>query len=521
MRKLATGCLLLLCAATANAAWLEASSDHFVIYGDQNEKTIRGFAERLELFHAAMAHVFGKQQQRPSPSNQGKVRELADADNSAIAGFYRPRAGAAIAVVPKAKDGGWDFALSGETILLHEYAHHFMYGQTARIYPRWFVEGFAEFFAGVKFRSDGSVSLGVPPKHRGPELATAREVPIRRLLAFDGGASDPKPVYESFHGQSWALFHYLQFAPERAGQLDKYQQLLATGDSALEAAEGAFGDLDQLAKDMDAYVQSTRLSVLVIDRKHLDIGTITVRPLRPGEAEVMPVVMRSKVGVTPEQALKLVPEARRIAARHPDDPAVLTALAEAEFDAGFEDAAIAAADRALAIDPSPINAHIQKGYALFAKAQSGALPPESWKEVRGQFVKANKIENDHPIPLVRFYLSYLAQGVPPTRNSVSGLEWAMQLAPFDPALRWMVVQQMFRDERLDEAARTVAPLAYSPPPRRAHRAGAPVAARDRGPDRGARGPGRSRAGSGHARGELSRISGLGRPDRSSGIRSPC
>jgi len=474
MRYLATGCFsLLLFAATANAAWLEASSDHFVIYGDQNEKTIRGFAERLELFHAAMAHVFGKQQQRPSPSNrvtifvvsnQGKVRELADADNSAIAGFYRPRAGAAIAVVPKAKDGGWDFALSGETILLHEYAHHFMYGQTARIYPRWFVEGFAEFFAGVKFRSDGSVSLGVPPKHRGPELATAREVPIRRLLAFDGGASDPKPVYESFHGQSWALFHYLQFAPERAGQLDKYQQLLATGDSALEAAEGAFGDLDQLAKDMDAYVQSTRLSVLVIDRKHLDIGTITVRPLRPGEAEVMPVVMRSKVGVTPEQALKLVPEARRIAARHPDDPAVLTALAKAEFDAGFDDAAIAAADRALAIDPSRINAHIQKGYALFAKAQSGALPPESWKEVRGQFVKANKIENDHPIPLVRFYLSYLAQGVPPTRNSVSGLEWAMQLAPFDPALRWMVVQQMFRDERLDEAARTVASLAYSPHP---------------------------------------------------------
>jgi tetratricopeptide (TPR) repeat protein len=473
MHKLATGCLLLLCAATANAAWLEASSDHFVIYGDQNEKAIRGFAERLELFHAAMAHVFGKQQQRPSPSNrvtifvvssQGKVRELVAADSPYVAGIYLPRAGAAIAVVPQDKDLGWDHALSGETVLFHEYAHHFMYGQTSRIYPRWFVEGFAEFFAGVRFRSDGSVALGVPPEHRGPELATAREVPIRRLLAFDGGGGGPKHVYDSFYGQSWALFHYLQFAPERAGQLQKYQQLLATGDSALEAAEGAFGDLDQLEKDIDAYVRRTRLGVLAIDRKHLDIGTITVRPLRAGEAEVMPVVLRSKVGVTPEQALKLVPEARRIAAKHPDDPAVLTALAEAEFDAGFNDAAIAAADRALALDPNRINAHIQKGYALFATAKSDASPPESWKEVRGQFVKANKVEHDHPIPLVRFYMSYLEQGEPPTRNAVSGLEWAMQLAPFDPALRWMVVQQMIRDERLEEAARTVAPLAYSPHP---------------------------------------------------------
>jgi tetratricopeptide (TPR) repeat protein len=474
MRRFATGSLLLLLfSATANAAWLEAGSDHFVIYGDQNEKAIQGFAERLELFHAAMAHLFGRQEKPPSPSNrvtifvvpsQGKVREVVAADNRYLAGIYLPRAGAAIAVVPKLKSTSSSYEISGETVLLHEYAHHFMSGLTARTYPRWFVEGFAEFFAGAKFRPDGSIGLGAPPMHRAAELALAREVPIRKLLSFDGGAGDAKSRYDSFYGQSWVLFHYLQFAPERVGQLEKYQQLLATGDTALEAAEGAFGDLDRLEKDMDDYAGRKRLNILVIDRKHLDTGAITVRPLRPGEAEVMPVVMRSKVGVTPEQALKLVPEARRVATKYPDDPAVLAALSEAEFDAGFNDAAIAAADRALAIDPNRINAHIQKGYALFARAQSDGMPPESWKEARLQFVKANKVEHDHPIPLVRFYLSYLEQGEPPTRNAVSGLEWAMQLAPFDPLLRWMVVQQMVRDERLEEAAQTIAPLAYSPHP---------------------------------------------------------
>ena len=44
---------LLLLASTAHAEWLEASSDHFVIYGDEDEKKVYEFAERLERFHAA------------------------------------------------------------------------------------------------------------------------------------------------------------------------------------------------------------------------------------------------------------------------------------------------------------------------------------------------------------------------------------------------------------------------------------------------------------------------------------
>ena len=59
MRYLATGCLsLLLFGAAANAAWLEASSDHFVIYGDQNEQArqlLREIEARIEGGAAAVA----------------------------------------------------------------------------------------------------------------------------------------------------------------------------------------------------------------------------------------------------------------------------------------------------------------------------------------------------------------------------------------------------------------------------------------------------------------------------------
>jgi hypothetical protein len=82
--------------------------------------------------------------------------------------------------------------------------------------------------------------------------------------------------------------------------------------------------------------------------------------------------------------------------------------------------------------------------------------------VRRQFIQANAVENDHPIPLVQFYLTYVKQGEPPTKNAIEGLEWAMQLAPFDGSLRWLAVQQMVSDQRYQDAFRTLSPLAYSP-----------------------------------------------------------
>jgi tetratricopeptide (TPR) repeat protein len=463
----------ILAAPTAHADWVEASSDYFVIYGDMKEKAATQFAERLERFNAAMARVHRHEQPKPSPSNRvtvyvvasrEEVQEVTAVKNRDLAGIYIPRAGGSVAVVPKLKGPSSQFDLSGEMVLYHEYAHHFMKGFTRRAYPRWFVEGFAEFFAGVRFKANGDVDLGMPAYHRVYELAQGRKVPIRSLLEFDGGAGDSKSGFDSFYGQSWALFHYLQMAPERTGQIDKYAQQLAAGTPAVQAAEAAFGDLSQLDKDTQRYLKKRTASILRLRPEMLTIGTVAVRKLGPGEAAMMPVTIESNVGVNEEEAKALVPEARKVAARYPDDAAVLSALAEAELDAGNDDEAIAAADRALAIDAKQVNAHIQKGYALSRKVRSGALPATAWKDVRNQFAKANQAENDHPVPLVQFYLSYKAQGLRPTKNAIDGLVWAMELAPFDGSLRWIVAQQMISDERLKDAASALAPLAYSPHP---------------------------------------------------------
>jgi tetratricopeptide (TPR) repeat protein len=464
---------LFLAAAPAVAEeWLEASSDHFVIYSAQRDKVVKDFAERLERFHGAMEQMFGGPVSRPGPSNRvtvyvlpsaAKVRRVLGTGDRYLSGVYMPRAGGSIALIPRLQSAV-SFQVTGETILYHEYAHHFMHSLTNRSYPRWFTEGFAEFFATAMFREDGSVVIGGPANYRASELFNATHVPIRKFLSFDGGVADAGPFDTAFYGQSWVLFHYLQRDPGRSGQWAKYVSLLGEGRAALDAAEAAFGDLNKLKKDMDLYMRRGTLSARVIRGTTLTVGPISVRKLRPGEAEMMPTMIESKVGVTREEAVELLPEARKVAGRHPDDAAVLTALAEAEFDAGNDDAAIAAADAALAIDPQRVNAHIQKGHALSHKVESGVLPKEAWKDVRLQFVEANRVEHDHPVPLVQFYLTYVKQGVRPTKNAIDGLEWALTLAPFDASLRWLVAQEMVADERYQEAAQVLGPLAYSPHP---------------------------------------------------------
>jgi Protein of unknown function (DUF1570). len=472
--RLAAGWLTLwVIAGPAHAQWVEVSSDHFVICSDQKEKTVREFADRLERLHASMAYLFGKLPTKPGPSNRvtvyvlpnpANVRRVLGTDHRYVDGIYIPRAGGSVALVPKLR-GALKFEATGETILYHEYAHHFMAANlTNRPYPRWFTEGFAEFFSNVLFKEDGGVVIGAVAHNRAAELIDAPHVPIRKFLSFDGGAVDSRSPYTSFYGQSWVLFHYLMMAPERANQWSNYLRLLEAGKPALEAAEGALGDLDKLEKDMDRYTRRATMTARIVPPSVLAIGPIAVRELRPGEAAMMPTMIESNVGVTREEALELLPEARRVAALYPKDAAVLAALAEAEFDAGNDDAAIAAADAAVAIDPRQVNAHIEKGYALARKVESGALPKAAWKDVRRQFIKANGVENDHPVPLVQFYLTYLQQGERPTQNAIDGLEWAMQLAPFDSSLRWLVAQQMVADQRYKDAAQMLGTLAYSPHP---------------------------------------------------------
>ena len=468
MRYLIAVIAAFLFAAPAQAEWYEASSDHFVIYAEDSESDVRKFAENLERYHAALERVTGRDIVKPSPSNRvtifvvggGRDMRKLTGGNRRIAGFYTPRAGGSKAFVQtiRLRDGYPDFST---VILLHEYAHHFLISSSRFAMPLWMSEGAAEFFAAATFNDDGGVLIGRPAQHRAGGLAASSNMKIEDLLDpyADGDRSD---LPAGYYGRAWLLYHYLTFTKERAGQLDKYWQQTASGKSSLEAARATFGDLSVLNRELRAYLRKRRMMTYALPPEMISIGAVTIRELPEGEAKMMPVRIRSQRGVNEETAAEVLEDARKIAAKYPNDPGVLTALAEAEYDSQNYDRAIAAADQAIALDPARTNAYTQKGYALFSLAADAEDKDAAYDAAMAPFSALNAMENDHPLPLIYYYRSFGERGLEPVENARAALERAAILAPFDQRLWMQVAVMQAKEGRIEFARQSLRPLSGNP-----------------------------------------------------------
>lgn len=488
IRKILVGLgAALLWPTCAHAEWREAQSEHFVIYADQSESEITRFSQDLERYHAAMALLLQRDDVVPSPSNRvtvyavgsdSEVRDLYGPKSQMVGAFYIPRLGGSLAIVPRVKSGSGEIGWS-MVALLHEYAHHFQLSSSATMYPHWFTEGSAEFFASSQFERDGSLSIGRAAVHRAEDLFDAfshgQDASAADLLDPERAEKSKRSPFTAFYGKSWLLYHYLTFEKERAGQLNRYLSLLQSGAGQKDAAVQAFGDLDVLERELDKYFKRGKTLSFVLSPERLKIGTVTVRAMREGEAEAMPVRIRSQRGVSDgKEAADLLTEARKLAARYPEDPAVLTVLAECAQDADSHAEAIAAADAALARDKGQVNAYVQKGKALFdiARNAPGDQKAAAYKAATAPFLALNRLENDHPLPLYYFYLAQVEQGQKPSALAMDALRQALGLAPFDSDLRVKLGTALIGLNRQAEAHKVLEPAAAN-----AHDSGATQAAR--------------------------------------------
>jgi len=463
--------LLLVTSSPGLAAWHEAKSKHFVIYSEQSPEELHEYAIKLEKFDRAVRQVRRMQDPPLGLANRLTVYVLRDAEavarmagasGSGIAGFYSPRASGSIAFVFRTKPKGPNAKaeLTPDIVFFHEYLHHLMLGDTSAALPHWIVEGFAEFFSTASFEQDGSIVLGSPANHRAYGLFYFDDLSLQEML----GSSYQRLTdteRETVYGRGWLLTHYLNFEPTREGQLARYLGGIQRGEKALDSARAAFGDLKQLNRELNKYLRSKTLRVVKIAPAALAIDSISVRTMSAAETAMMPVRMRSDRGVNKRSAATIASDARRIAARFPNDPFVQATLAEAEHDAGNYVAAIAAADRALAADPAYVSALVYEGRARMRLALSEPAKAD-WKAIRGWFTKANRIDTENPEPLLLFYETFAAAGSRPTANAVAGLLYAQLLVPQDGTLRMLAVRQLLTDNRLAEAKVALTPLAYNP-----------------------------------------------------------
>jgi len=467
--RLCAGTLVLSATTLAHASWHEASSKHFVIYADDKPERLREFAIKLEKFDQAVRSARSMQDHSPGQGNRltvfvvasiSEVQKISQMNDRDLAGFYTGRATGSIAFVPRKAGDGSKWSLDPENIFFHEYAHHLMMQELSRPYPEWLVEGFAEFMSTAIFERDGSVGLGAPALHRAYSLLEGAQIPIAALLAGNYGKLDSEGR-ASLYARGWLLAHYLTFEPKRGGQLETYLDGIAKGDEPLKAAETAFGDLRQLERDVDSYLKRRKMSYLSVPAAKAQPGRIDIRPLSEGAAAIIPLRMRSKRGVDKDSSAPLAEQIRSVGRKYPDDAMVQVTLAEAEYDAGNLDAALAAADRALKADPKSTEAMIYKGRVMMAKGEKSGEDVD-WKEARRWFLAANKLDTEDPEPLMLYYQTFVWQGERPTANALSALHYASRLAPQDGGLRMTSAIAYLNERKLDEARLEIAPIAYDP-----------------------------------------------------------
>lgn len=457
-------------ASVAQADWHEASSSHFVVYSDESAESLKAYAAMLERYDKAMRVMWGLQDPALGPANRLTVYIVRDVDrvqrllgrSGSAAGFYVGRAEGSVAIVPRSTGMSDRFGLDPDTVLFHEYAHHLMMLHFPLAFPGWYSEGFAEFNSTATFDRDGSVGLGRAAMHRAESLYRDNPITIEMMLSGDTRRFTPDQR-GALYSWGWLLTHYLTFNQERTGQLQAYLAGLNSGQSGLEAAKAAFGDIDNLDRELRRYVRSPSLPYLKIEADRLPVTPIVVRPLSQGEAAVIDYRIHSRRGVTREDARKLVAPMRRAAEPFADDPRVQSALAEAEFDAGNHAEAEAAADRALAVDPRSVDALLYKGRARMALAVAAkSSDAAEWAEIRRLFIAANRIYPNDPEPLLLFFESYRSAGLAPSANAVAALVQAFQLAPHDAGLRALVARYYLSEGKVPQAIAALRPLAYSP-----------------------------------------------------------
>jgi tetratricopeptide (TPR) repeat protein len=335
-----------------------------------------------------------------------------------------------------------------------------MLGDLNAALPAWVSEGAAELFGTAQPKKDGSMVFGYVPQYRVYSLNTLRTMSTAEMV----GATDKKIDSDEraeIYARGWLLTHMLTFGKERSGQLNRYIAGIQKGMGAEESAKSAFGDLNKLGRDLDRYMDKPRLNGLVLPASEFRAIPIAIRPLGEAEGAAVPVRTQLDRGVSKDNAEKLAGEARRVAARYPTDPVVLTALAAAEQAADHDAQAIAAADRALAANPNSSAALLTKSRALLSLAEKEPAKAD-WQAIRALISRANRLDPDDAEPLMLFYRSFLDQGIAPTANSVKGLLYAQALVPQDDALRVMAVRQLLAEDKFQDPRRMLAPIAYDP-----------------------------------------------------------
>lgn len=474
----------------AQAKWLKAETDRFVVYSNGDERTLRDYAVKLEDFETLL-RVFFALDPKGVPARKLEIylvsdtlemRRVAPGVSDSLAGFYTasPSTIFAIAIRRRGDDDEDD-------TIFHEYAHHFMMQYLAGSYPGWLVEGFAEYYATAKLKP-GSFEIGSFNGGRAYTLMNGPWTPTDVVLTKRTSELNRDQVF-GYYAQSWLMTHYMLSDPARRKQLFAYVRLLAEGKESIAAWTEATGEsLEAFDLRLKAYMRkgipSTRFK-----RASYAPAPVTITVLPPSADDLLLENLRAMLGgfqkpepdddeddeTDPKAAavaakdekerLAFINRVRTRAAKHPSDGLAQRTLARVEIEGGDKVAGMAILDRLIAGDAADAEALRVKAATLLDDSyQAGS--PEAQRTLMNEagrlLLKANRIEPDEYRTLFNYARSRRGERDYPNDNVLEVLINAVVLAPQVDEIRIETARALMMRKRYADAMPLLLPVANDP-----------------------------------------------------------
>ena len=461
----------------AQAEWHEATSAHFIVYSEGSQQEARDFAGRLERFDYVLRRI------RPVPADVPslKLRVFLLPDTAAVsrlaggaAGFYitdarglmlvgtrhRTTASADIRTVREDND------IPPESVLFHEYTHHFTFQYFPATYPVWYSEGYAEFWGSTRILQGDVVEVGLPADHRFSTFRALGWLPVDRLLSAHNYSEVSGYNLFLLYAEGWLLVRYLFDHPDRQRQINEYLRLVNQGVDFAEAARRAIPDMSAFNNELFEYAGTNRFNVVRLPFRTIDVGEIAVRTPGPAEQALLMDEIKVSRGYRQRDATEFANDVRGRASRFPNDPFAMRLVMETQYLAGNHAEAIAQADRLLAAQPNHPRALMTKGMSQLAMLMAARNnDAAAWQAARNLVARAANAARQDPVILTAYYRTFLMQNVLPPDGAQNALYTAMELAPSDDEIRYLLAHDYERRDMIPEAIAIIRPVAYQVPRR--------------------------------------------------------
>lgn len=446
----------------AQAAWHKAESKHFIIYGEGSASELRSYAEKLEAFDWLL-RAYHKPVQEDAPrkleiylvqSSHELTRVFPD---RTLDGIYHAGDQAIFAVALKA-DSAWR-----DDVMLHEYVHHFMDQYFPYSYPRWLVEGWAEYFQTAEINGD-QIDVGKPHDAMQWTFSSDDMLSLRSVIGYSGGTLAWDHSWE-FYAWSWLLTHYMLADPERKAKLNTYLRAVSAGDDPAAAFQNVVGmDARALTLRLRNYA-GRELKFTRIKGVKLAPGDVTVTELPASADALLLELQQLKTHVAPEHRQALLKRVREQASAFPGDRLADFALARAEILYGDRAKGETILRRYLAADGEDLEAlrlMAQSQLASAADSKDPAAAKAFRANARKHLTRAYQLDPEHYQTLYAYGLAQKAEQATPSENTLNVLLLAHQLAPQVGVIRLTAAETLMLRQRYAEAAAILGPLANSP-----------------------------------------------------------